>query len=159
MDLASITLIASVFSVAPSFCYTLSKGRIGQPCRPEDNWWYSYSEDATKYMYCKANEWKYVLVTCEKINGIQKIFNETHQVCLFPDDVPLASLKADAKNRQIFVGHVCEANIDCADGMHCTDGHCTCLDHHIQFNSLCYEGKLIVETRSAGCWPGSKELL
>ncbi|KFD61370.1 hypothetical protein M514_26425, partial [Trichuris suis] len=106
---------------------------------PEDNWWYSYSEDATKYMYCKANEWKYVLVTCEKINGIQKIFNETHQVCLFPDDVPLASLKADAKNRQIFVGHVCEANIDCADGMHCTDGHCTCLDHHIQFNSLCYE--------------------
>uniref|UniRef100_A0A5S6QIE4 BPTI/Kunitz inhibitor domain-containing protein n=1 Tax=Trichuris muris TaxID=70415 RepID=A0A5S6QIE4_TRIMR len=146
MRLSSAILIASVLSIIPSLGHILSKAKIGEPCTPEDNWWYSYAGDATKFIYCKASEWKYVLETCEEISGIQKIFNETHQVCLFPDDIPLASLKAGAKNRLVPVGHNCDVDADCADGMHCDDKHCTCLHHHIQFNSMCYEESKLCPT-------------
>ncbi|KRZ79287.1 Uncharacterized protein T10_3965, partial [Trichinella papuae] len=82
---------------------------------------------------------KYGVENCEKDCGLQKVFNEIHQACLYPYNISLESLRLAARCYPVKVGDSCQIDDDCEQTMKCQNKHCKCKESYEEFNQNCYK--------------------
>ncbi|KRY91934.1 Uncharacterized protein T4D_12695 [Trichinella pseudospiralis] len=86
---------------------------------------------------------KYGVENCEKDCGLQKVFNEIHQACLYPYNISLESLRLAARCYPVKVGDSCQIDDDCEQSMICQNKHCKCKENYEEFNQNCYKDDVL----------------
>lgn len=106
---------------------------------------------------------KYLIGTCQALNGVPKFFDASKQQCTEGDVQSSQTLKQSTPSCTINsfrfwcfctdltifccaviekrVGESCLANKDCSDGMYCNSGVCACFLNYIEVNLKCIRGK------------------